>query len=132
MAMTYNFQFLPSMMLYRKTHGLQIETKSFSWYQFCHIDFLQAMQQPVRIQVSTQGSVLEAVSSAVQSIIGLAPANDQPLMECGLDSLGAVELRNSLATRFSLTDLPATMTFDHPSVNAIASFIAGMSFAQDG
>lgn len=70
-------------------------------------------------------SVLEGVSSAVQSVIGKTPATEQPLMECGLDSLGAVELRNSLAARFSLTDLPATLTYDYPTVEAIANFIAG-------
>lgn len=44
-------------------------------------------------------------------------------MEAGLDSLGAVELRSALAERFRL-DLPATLTFDHPTSAALASFLA--------
>lgn len=46
----------------------------------------------------------------------------QPLMEAGLDSLGAVELRNALSERFSV-DLPATITFDYPTPSALAGFI---------
>lgn len=56
------------------------------------------------------------VGSAIESV-------DTPLMEAGLDSLGSVELRNSLATRFSI-DLPATITLDYPSIAALAGYIA--------
>ena len=45
------------------------------------------------------------------------------MMEAGLDSLGAVELRNALEERFRV-DLPATVTFDHPTPSALASFLA--------
>lgn len=36
---------------------------------------------------------------------------------------GAVELRTQLAAKFSI-DLPATVTFDHPTATALATFIA--------
>lgn len=44
-------------------------------------------------------------------------------MEAGLDSLGAVELRTSLESAFTCI-LPATVTFDYPSINALAKYIA--------
>lgn len=83
------------------------------------------MQDPAKTQGSEAAYTLEAVRSSVQSVIGIIPADDRPLTECGLDSLGAVELRNSLASRFSMAELPATLTYDYPTVNAVASFIAG-------
>ena len=49
-------------------------------------------------------------------------ASSQPLMEAGLDSLGAVELRNALGSRFG--DLPATLVFDYPTVDALSSYLA--------
>ncbi len=36
--------------------------------------------------------------------------------------IGAVELRTALAAEFRL-ELPATVTFDHPSASALAAFI---------
>lgn len=57
-------------------------------------------------------------------MIGSATAAmDAPLMEFGLDSLGAVELRNSLASRFSV-ELPPTVTLDYPTIVALAQFIS--------
>ena len=47
-----------------------------------------------------------------------------PLTEAGLDSIGAVELRNALAQKLG-ADLPATITFDYPTVAAMARYVAG-------
>ena len=57
-------------------------------------------------------------------LLGMEVARDQPLMEAGLDSIGAVELRNSVSTKFGI-ELPATVTFDQPTVHDLARFLAG-------
>ena len=45
-------------------------------------------------------------------------------MEAGLDSIGAVELRNSVSAKFGV-ELPATVTFDQPTIQDLAQFLAG-------
>ena len=52
----------------------------------------------------------------------------QPLMEAGLDSLGAVELRTALGSALG-QELPATVTFDYPSVAALSRFLANQPVA---
>ena len=47
---------------------------------------------------------------------------DRPLMDLGLDSLMAVELRNGLSTLVG-RPLPATIAFDYPSVGALAAHL---------
>lgn len=59
----------------------------------------------------------------MSGLLGTDISKDEPLMEAGLDSIGAVELRNSVATKFGV-ELPATVTFDHPSVAALADYLA--------
>ncbi len=63
------------------------------------------------------------ISDLLARMLGAAVQPDQPLMEAGLDSLGAVELRTSLSAKFGV-DLPATLVFDYPSVAALTGFLA--------
>ena len=73
--------------------------------------------------------VLPLVQSTVHRVLGQSSPqdrpidDDQPLMEAGLDSLGAVELRTELEAVFSLA-MPATLTFDYPTIAALAAFIS--------
>ncbi|KAK9834736.1 hypothetical protein WJX74_008822 [Apatococcus lobatus] len=78
-----------------------------------------------RPPVPQQQDLLPKLQGMVQDILGSSVAANQPLMEAGLDSLAAIELRNAIASHFSIT-LPATAVFDHPTLAALASLISGM------
>ena len=65
---------------------------------------------------------LDAVLEMVQHAAGGVPDVDAPLMEAGVDSLGAVELRNQLQAAIGeSTTLPSTLIFDHPTARQLAA-----------
>jgi acyl transferase domain-containing protein/NADPH:quinone reductase-like Zn-dependent oxidoreductase/SAM-dependent methyltransferase len=71
----------------------------------------------------------EWIREQARCVLGLdevtAVPMDQPLQEIGLDSLMAVELKNLLRTGLELEgSLPATLVFDHPTVEALSSHVA--------
>ena len=66
-------------------------------------------------------SSLEAVLEMVRRTAGGAVDADAPLMEAGVDSLGAVELRNQLQRAVGDgVALSSTLMFDHPTARALA------------
>ena len=67
-------------------------------------------------------AVLAQVQDAVRSILGSDLDPEQPLMAAGLDSLGAVELKNSLEGRLGV-QLPGTLVFDYPTTTALAGYL---------
>jgi len=73
--------------------------------------------------MSSPGSeavTLESVLAMVQRTAGGAVDADSPLMESGVDSLGAVELRNQLqAAAGEGVSLPSTLIFDHPTARQL-------------
>ena len=76
-----------------------------------------------RLRVADRrAGVVAQVEEAVKNILGATVAAEEPLMAAGLDSLGAVELRNSLEARLGL-QLPGTLVFDYPTVSALAGYI---------
>ncbi|KAL0047289.1 hypothetical protein WJX82_000056 [Trebouxia sp. C0006] len=80
---------------------------------------------PVTAIIHAGGVLSDAIVDAVASVLGSSVASNASLMDVGLDSLSAVELRNALGQQFEL-DLPATFTFDYPSVQAMAGFISSL------
>jgi acyl transferase domain-containing protein/NADPH:quinone reductase-like Zn-dependent oxidoreductase/thioesterase domain-containing protein/short-subunit dehydrogenase len=84
---------------------------------------------PATVRRSPRGDELKAiVAEAVAKVLGTPVARiavDRPLSEQGFDSLMNVELRNILQRSVgSDVSLPATLTFHHPSLKAITTFIA--------
>ena len=66
--------------------------------------------------------LLSQIALMVDTVVGHAVGLDEPLMAAGLDSLGTVELRNTLEAQLGL-QLPATLVFDYPSINALADLL---------
>ncbi|WP_443041940.1 type I polyketide synthase [Streptomyces sp. B21-106] len=66
------------------------------------------------------------VRSTLADVLGHAPEThirpDTPFTQLGLDSLTALELRNSLS-RASGVRLPATLVFDHPTPEAVTELL---------
>jgi acyl transferase domain-containing protein/SAM-dependent methyltransferase len=72
--------------------------------------------------------VRDAVRAEVVRILHLDPASPpgrlDRLMDLGMDSLMAVQLRNALARALDLDGvLPATLMFDHPTIEALALYL---------
>mmetsp|Transcript_32139 Transcript_32139/g.73547 ORF Transcript_32139/g.73547 Transcript_32139/m.73547 type:complete len:839 (+) Transcript_32139:69-2585(+) len=69
--------------------------------------------------------VLTTISGLVKSIIGDEDEIevDTPLMQAGLTSNTAVLLRDELSKDLQGISLPPTLTFDYPSIQAIAEFV---------
>jgi acyl transferase domain-containing protein/acyl carrier protein len=87
-------------------------------------------------QVIAAGIVRDFVRKQIRNLLGLpvetAIAGGQRLHDLGVDSFGAVELRHRLQAVFGpAIVLPMTLFLDHPTVDAVAAFIAGQVIAAE-
>ncbi|OZF56639.1 hypothetical protein CH292_03130 [Rhodococcus sp. 14-2470-1a] len=86
------------------------------------VDALRAADPATR-----RNRVLELVRSRVAEVLGYSSASsvepDRAFSELGFDSLGAVELRNTLSADVG-ERLPATAVFDYPTSAAMAGFLS--------
>ncbi|KAL0047579.1 hypothetical protein WJX82_006984 [Trebouxia sp. C0006] len=81
-----------------------------------------AVTRPAEQAGISREMVHSQVQSAIQAVLGEVLGDMQPLMAGSLDSLGAVELRNSLQSQLGL-ELPSTLVFDYPTVTALVDFL---------
>jgi acyl carrier protein len=64
----------------------------------------------------------------IQTMLGTTDTlhHDQQLMDAGMNSMMAVQLRQDLSKHLCLP-LPSTLAFDYPTIRAITAFIASFS-----
>lgn len=69
-----------------------------------------------------RSQVASKLQEMVHNMFGFDVPATQPLMEAGLDSLSAAELRNTISTAFQ-AELPATVMFDYPTLDALTNYV---------
>ena len=61
-----------------------------------------------------------------QELLGSHTSSDAPLMEAGLDSLGAVEFRSRVSNKLDGVKLPETLIFDFPTLRQVQVHVAAL------
>uniref|UniRef100_A0A0G4FNR0 Carrier domain-containing protein n=1 Tax=Chromera velia CCMP2878 TaxID=1169474 RepID=A0A0G4FNR0_9ALVE len=86
-------------------------------------ELLSMSREELRAYVSDVA--LKTASQVLGSSASELSSMDTPLQELGIDSLGAVELRNDLQTKLGVR-LPATVMFEHPTLGGLIECICGL------
>lgn len=84
---------------------------------------------PVARRIEDLARMVEDIVRQLMNLRDLQLPHDRPLQEAGLDSLMAIELRNRLG-KMSSRSLPATLLFNHPTVESLAAFLNGLLFIE--
>jgi NADP-dependent 3-hydroxy acid dehydrogenase YdfG/acyl carrier protein len=93
------------------------------------------LKQIEALPVKSRREFLEKhIRSRIAKVLGLTSSEDiessQSLFEIGMDSLMAVELKNSLETELGRS-LRSTLVFDYPTVEALADYLTGSVLSAD-
>lgn len=86
---------------------------------------------------TAQADIFTVVFAAVTDVLGLTTAEADelshysPLMDSGLTSSSAVQLTSALEEALG-TDLPATLTFNYPTVASLVSHLATLNLPPSG
>jgi NAD(P)-dependent dehydrogenase (short-subunit alcohol dehydrogenase family)/acyl carrier protein len=140
-----------------KQPAVQVGATPLDWPKFLagetranpfYANFAQAVTQPVervtappahlrqQLEVATSEDrpqlLLEYLRVAVAKVLRLSTAEQvdprRGLLEMGIDSLMAIELRNLLGRALELP-LPSTLIFDYPTVEALHDYLLAVLFA---
>ena len=72
---------------------------------------------------SSSDTLLGELKQIASEVINKDVSVDAPLMDAGLDSIGATELSNKISAHLD-TELSPTLLFDHPSLRSIADALS--------
>ena len=96
----------------------------------------QSLRERLRATAANRrrAALIDEVRTMTVKVLGITSGTaidiNEPLRAMGLDSLMSVELRNRLGKAVGQT-LPATLTFDHPSVAALVGYLASEVYAAE-
>jgi acyl carrier protein len=104
--------------------GSSQETSNEDWLAAIHLlppnDQIDALILIVR---GLTAKVLGSAEDRIDTTVGF--------FDMGMDSLTSVELRNALQTSTNLS-LPTTLIFKYPTIEALAIYLVGELFGQNG
>ena len=108
---------------YMSEKAPQADTELTVEYSNPFIESLRCCQPKQQLEM-LEVMLLELVTDVSQIEVLV----DEPLMEAGLDSLAAIELRNQLSLSVGGIPLPAGVLFDHPTVAQLVQHLHALIF----